>query len=262
MNPKHQVFLTEVLRHGDATRAYKIAYPDAAGESLRVAANRLLHTPEIAKSIKQFHESVRSCIEQDIVAWKMDQIDTIRLKREILASIYTKAIQNHKTIPSRLYEIRDITVEPTNGEILKAIQMDNHLAEKEMELVNFEPVSVYDRREGQEEIAGEAQNVTNSNNINGIDHLTAETGNCDDTQETGVDIENFPITATNGNNPEQDEPVTIETVTNSNNNNDLQQARSPISAGTEKHRIINTVKQNNFLSRVKHKHRQIMAEAV
>jgi hypothetical protein len=184
MNPKHQIFLSEVLRHGDANRAYKTAYPEAEGEALRTATNRLLHQPAIAKIIEDFHGSIRDCLIDDIVAHRVNRVQAIRLKRSVLRSIYTKEAETSKTISSKVFEIREITIEPTIGEILRAVQMDNALAEKEEELLGYEAPSIIRFGDQQEELEETREIVTERNKT------SVDVG--EDPDESGI-IDPYPV---------------------------------------------------------------------
>lgn len=219
MNPKHQIFLSEVLRHGDANRAYKAAYPDASGESLRVAANRLLHNPGMLKCINEFYGSIRDYLAQDIIARRENQLHTVRKKRAVLKAIYTKEMETIKTITSKVYEVRDIIIEPTNTEILKAIQLDNTLADKEEELMGYEIPAIIHFNEPENEIEKAQEFVTNRNNGGGEVMISIDVPDI----EEDFDPERFfketdELTTSDLTiNPEavtiEDEPETVENVT-------------------------------------------------
>ena len=245
MNPKHQIFLSEVLCHGDASRANKTAYPEAEGEALRTAANRLLHQPAIVKVIEDFHGSIRDCLVDDIVAHRVNQVQAIRLKRSVLRSIYTKEAETNKTISSKVFEIREITIEPTIAEILRAVQMDNALAEKEEELLHYEAPSIIRFGDSQEEQERTSEIVTNRNPaLGGAGKPSHNPMIAIDVDEDTDGLEMFytPSTLENTDNqfnPEDPGSETVNSVTERNNFDDLTLSDDPDIGNTSRGNLQN-----------------------
>lgn len=131
MKTQHQVFLLEMIRHGDKTKAYQAAYPGATGESLRKGAERLLKEPEIAlfyyETVSKIRERAFQEAEQERLKKEKDRLTDIQTKREALASIITgkTKIRKHIRMGDRIETVEE-DVKPRD--IIRAIEADSKLA--------------------------------------------------------------------------------------------------------------------------------------
>lgn len=119
LNSRHEVFIREMIRHNDKVRAYKAAYPGANDESARVAACRLLSHPDIKERLKYAYNSIELGVREDKMAFINQEIKIINVKREMLLHIING------------------TVKATINERLKAIRLDNELAERQAVLLGY-----------------------------------------------------------------------------------------------------------------------------
>ena len=119
LNPKYEIFVNELSKHGNKTRAYKEAYPDTTDESARVGATKLLKRPDIRAALKDMYIDLRLGITNDKHSYIFQEAKILMLKREYLLGILSGdcfASINEK---------------------LRALELDNRLMEMEMVLLGY-----------------------------------------------------------------------------------------------------------------------------
>jgi len=119
LNPKHEVFIRQMILHNDKVRAYQMAYPDASDESARVAASRLLIQPEIKERLQEAYKSIALGVREDKAAFINQELKIINVKREMLLKVISGATK------------------ATVKEKMKAVQLDNELAEQQAKLLGY-----------------------------------------------------------------------------------------------------------------------------
>lgn len=145
LNPKHEVFIREMIRHNDKVRAYKAAYPGTAGESARVAASRLLLQADIKERLRYAYNSIELGVREDKAAFINQELKVINVKREMLLKVISG------------------TIKATVNERLKAIRLDTELAEQQAKLLGYGSIK---QPQGRVQAAPQenAETVTNMNN--------------------------------------------------------------------------------------------------
>lgn len=131
MKPQHEIFVREMIRHGNKTQAYLAAYPDATGEALRTAATRLLHKPHIRQAINNallpLREKAAAELEATATQRIKEEICTLQQRREALAKIILGKMQVKKHI--RLKDtIQEVYDDVSPYAIIRAIDLDSKLA--------------------------------------------------------------------------------------------------------------------------------------
>ncbi len=131
MKPQHEIFIREMIRHGNKTQAYLAAYPDATGEALRTAATRLLNKPHIQQAINNVLQPIRekAAAELENAASQRikEEICTLQQRREVLAKIILGKMQvkKHLRLKDSIHEVYD---DVTPAAIIRAIDLDSKLA--------------------------------------------------------------------------------------------------------------------------------------
>jgi len=118
-NPKHDIFIREIVRHGDKARAYKAAYPGVSDAAARTAAVRLLGHPYIKQQLKHEQAQIMLGVKEDKAAFINQELKIINVKREMLLKIITGVIKS------------------TIAERIKAIRLDTELAEQQAKLLGY-----------------------------------------------------------------------------------------------------------------------------
>lgn len=147
LNPKHEIFIREMILHNDKVRAYKAAYPGTTDESARVAAVRLLSKANIKERMRYAYNSIELGVREDKAAFINQELKIINTKRELLLKIISG------------------TIKATVNEKLKAIRMDTELAEQQAKLLGYGSIK---QPQGQVQVAPQenAETVTNMNKEN------------------------------------------------------------------------------------------------
>lgn len=134
---QYQVFIDEMIKHGDQVKAYKVAYPKASDEAARVNSYKLLQNATIQSAVKKGADKIRSLAENKAVEELKDEIKANVLsalqKRELLLKIATGAIEIPTKRPAwdseqRKYVMVPVIDVPDFGERMKAIDLDNKMA--------------------------------------------------------------------------------------------------------------------------------------
>lgn len=143
-NPKHDIFIREIARHGDTVRAYKAAYPGVSDAAARTAAVRLLGHPYVKEQLKYEQAQIMLGLKEDKAAFINQELKIINVKREMLLKIITGAIKS------------------TVMERIKAIRLDTELAEQQAKLLGYGSLKQVDvpKPAAQEN----TESVTNMNN--------------------------------------------------------------------------------------------------
>lgn len=132
MKNTYQTFVNELLEHGDKFRAYKAAYPNASGESLRVATNRLLQRPEIQELLSDAGKAARAkalvSFEENVSAELQDQFTSIQEKRRILHLMITGQWKTKRYIKLK-DRIEEVEEDISPHALLRAIELDAKLEE-------------------------------------------------------------------------------------------------------------------------------------
>jgi len=147
LNPKHEVFIREMIRHNDKIRAYKVAYPGITDESARVAAGRLLSQAIIKERLKYAYNSIELGVREDKIAFINQELKIINIKRELLLKIISG------------------TIKATVNEKLKAIRLDMELAEQQAKLLGYDSIK-QPQDQVQAALPENAETVTNMNKEN------------------------------------------------------------------------------------------------
>jgi hypothetical protein len=118
-NPRHEKFINEMILHGDKLRAYKAAYPKATDEAARTASSRLANNSYVRKKLNDTYRQIHIGVAEDKLTFIHQELKVINKKRELLLKIIAGERQ------------------ATVNEQMKAIRMDNELAEQQAILLGY-----------------------------------------------------------------------------------------------------------------------------
>jgi hypothetical protein len=127
-NEKHRLFISEMIKHCDKHAAYLAAYPEAKGESLRTAANKLCrkYKTEIDTARHKIYLQVMAETEAQAKEQMQQAYADMHIKRVALARIIKDEhkITRHIKLEDRVEEVKDsISV----NAIIRAIEVDTKL---------------------------------------------------------------------------------------------------------------------------------------
>jgi hypothetical protein len=127
-NEKHRLFISEMIKHCDKHAAYSAAYPDAKGEALRAAANKLCrkYKTEIDTARHKIYLQVMAETEAAAKEQMQQTYADMHIKRIALARIIKDEhkITRHIKLKDRVEEVKDsISV----NAIIRAIEVDTKL---------------------------------------------------------------------------------------------------------------------------------------
>lgn len=132
MKKQWQVFINEMIKHGDKVRAYKNAYPNAKSDNAaQVNAIRLLKNDNILSAIKAGSAEAskiasKAAIHQAAKKETSNLLSAIE-KRTILAKIARGDAQIMENAVTKDGEIITFYRTPNSNEIIKAIESDNKM---------------------------------------------------------------------------------------------------------------------------------------
>ena len=134
MIPKHHEFLTHYLACGNQFEAYKKAYPNAEGRSLKTSANRLLRSPGIQAKLQEAQQQVMAGVVTTLQQTTTVQLATIQQKRALLARIISGDYKVRRYI--RLgTELQMVEEDVSPFALLRAIDLDTRLEQQEQAIL-------------------------------------------------------------------------------------------------------------------------------
>lgn len=119
-----------MVKHGDPTRAYMMAYPKAKQNSARVKSYNLLQNVTISDAIKEKSDRIVTKAEEEAAEELKDKIVEETLTREEKRAILRKiALGEHDAVKVVFLkgEAKTIKCKPTHAEIMEAIDLDNKM---------------------------------------------------------------------------------------------------------------------------------------
>ncbi len=127
---KHQVFISEMIAHGNRRLAYQAAYPSSSNAAARTSACRLLAMPHIAYSIQKGLLQLRQLSIQSLREQYNGRLTGIEEKRAILAQIIRGELVTEKESTNKKGESLIIKMKNDIKERIRAIMLDNKMEEE------------------------------------------------------------------------------------------------------------------------------------
>jgi hypothetical protein len=127
LNPQQEVFVKEMVEHGDRNKAYRVAYPDADNvynSAYRLSRNVLVKTA-IDECLKQKEAEREERMEDEYY----QRMVAIEKKRTILSRIINGEMLFEKLAYTR-EGVEVMKLRPSVTELCRAIDMDNALAKE------------------------------------------------------------------------------------------------------------------------------------
>lgn len=124
MNPEHEIFIQQLLLHGDRERAYLAAYPKTRFPQAAALADILAGKAEIKSELARRRRDAENRKRQRA---KPIQLLTVRKKREVLAQMVSGEwrVKKHVRIKDLIMEVYD-DVSPLH--MMRAMELDSKLA--------------------------------------------------------------------------------------------------------------------------------------
>lgn len=130
MKPEHEIFIRQMAAHGDKYRAYKEAYPDADGESLRKAAERLARRADIAQMLSVIEDTAREKIIKEAAEMAEErtraEMASIEERRALLARMM-RGQHKVKRCVKLGNAVQEIEEDINPFAIIRAIELDTKL---------------------------------------------------------------------------------------------------------------------------------------
>lgn len=125
LQKKHQVFISEMIAHGNRRLAYQAAYPDCSNNAARTCASRLLANPEIAARIQKGQMQARQLAIDELKEQYKGRITDPEEKRMVLARIIRCEIFSERETTNADGEKTVVKVPVNIRDLLYAIRLDN-----------------------------------------------------------------------------------------------------------------------------------------
>lgn len=125
---EHEVFIKEMIAHGDKNRAYRAAYPETTS-NIYNSARRLVNQPQIKALIEEGQQQKKLEAEEHLQEEYYLEMISIERKRALLSRILNGEMTFEKLgygpTGSKL-----ITTPPNIGELCRVIDTDTRLAKE------------------------------------------------------------------------------------------------------------------------------------
>ena len=123
LHPRHEIFIREVIAHGDKIAAYRIAYPSAGYGAARNGASRVMNIKAIEERIAEARNRIQEDTEASIAKMTNDKLDSLLDIRRHLASI----LSGETTFTKHYREegkVKAIEVGANASEVLQALALN------------------------------------------------------------------------------------------------------------------------------------------
>jgi len=128
-NPQHEIFISEMVSHGNRRIAYQKAYPETSDRSARTSAARLLAQPHIAARIRSSMVQMQVEAVETLKETYKGRLADIIEKRAVLAQIIRGELVTVKEVTKKgITETIRYKCDPK--ERIRAIILDNKLEEE------------------------------------------------------------------------------------------------------------------------------------
>lgn len=123
LNAKHEIFIREMIQHGNKTKAYKKAYPDSSSKSAKANGSALSADPLIAARINASEQRMLEQTESGCISLVKEQMTNIHGIQQILTDIVSGEMKFDK-----MYREKDgvttKTVKAGAREVLNALGLN------------------------------------------------------------------------------------------------------------------------------------------
>lgn len=125
---QHQIFVDQMIAHGDPTKAYMVAYPKSSENTARTNSYKLLQKTAINAAIKEHTDKITAAVTEEVTAvakkLSVDKLLTSHEKRAILAKIAKGRLKIQDEIMVEGKKVKYMR-RPNLYERLRAIAIDN-----------------------------------------------------------------------------------------------------------------------------------------
>lgn len=134
---KHEIFIREMIAHGNRRLAYLAAYPSSSNGAATTSACRLLSIPYIAHSIQKGLLAAKQLALQSLQEQYSGHMADIIEKRKILARIIRGELVAEKEIVKADGEKQRTRTIADPKDCIRAIMLDNRMEEEWKQAVAF-----------------------------------------------------------------------------------------------------------------------------
>lgn len=126
ISPKHKRFADEYIKHGDATKAYRAAYPKVKEETARVNSYKALQNTTVQDYIKERSDKITEIANQKLAETQFKDLLTTAEKRFILRQIARGELleEYNQVLKGELKKVKRL---PNLIERIKAIELENRM---------------------------------------------------------------------------------------------------------------------------------------
>lgn len=129
LKPAQELFVRELVAHGNRRIAYQKAYPGVADTSAYSAACRLLKDPVIAAYLTQLQLEIKKAAQEVVIEHYKGRIADIEEKRAVLAQIIRGELVTEKEITKK-GETQTVRYKSEPKDRMKAILIDSRLEQE------------------------------------------------------------------------------------------------------------------------------------
>lgn len=138
MNLRHEIFIQEMIAHGNRRAAYLKAYPQSSPAAAYNNACRLLSISYIRNKIQEAYTATENSVLQQLQQDYGAELTDVYEKRVLLAHIIKTALQQNETIvtdtvtktvttATKRNSLLTVSQQPTISQVLRAIVLDTKL---------------------------------------------------------------------------------------------------------------------------------------
>lgn len=138
---KHDIFVREMVQHGDRYIAYRAAYPTASKAAARIGAARLLSKPDIANRIVEARLQARAGLQAAVRRHYDGRLADIEEKRAFLAEVIRGKSVSQIDVRDYRTGMKSTVVKNSLRDRMRAIALDNQLEEEWNKLMNMPDVN-------------------------------------------------------------------------------------------------------------------------
>lgn len=133
---QYQIFIDEMVQHGDQVRAYKAAYPKVSDETARVQSYRLVQNSTIASAIREQVATIKGEAQKQAISELKEELKgkvlSRQQKRELLCQIALGEIEIPVKKPvwnpkEEKFVFVTVQEQPDFKERMKAAEIDNKM---------------------------------------------------------------------------------------------------------------------------------------
>lgn len=134
LNPKHRIFINEMIKHGDKELAYLRAHPNASEITAKANARELYNRPQIKRHIIEAQQRIQQQTEEALVDSLKEELTAMKGIMEVAAAIIGGSMKFEKHFKD---SEKPREVKASGHEVLAALNLCFKIAKEMPALQNF-----------------------------------------------------------------------------------------------------------------------------